>query len=177
LEAARRELGIRVFDKGGAAGGRWRRLYWAEATVWRAGPGLPVRSARARGRARVRFGERTGMTAGPHKSAAVGGRTRERSNWAGTAAGLRPARLRLSQAERDAKRARPRNGRGFAGLPRRGPERKLARMVGTQRRIKEKSFIFSKPLQTIEFKCKFEFKHFKTMHQNVCNIKLLYFII
>jgi hypothetical protein len=27
--------------------------------------------------------------------------------------------------------------------------------------------------QTNEFKCKFEFKHFKIMHQHVCNIKLL----
>jgi hypothetical protein len=27
--------------------------------------------------------------------------------------------------------------------------------------------------QTNEFKCKFEFKHTKPMHQHVCNIKLL----
>jgi hypothetical protein len=63
----------------------------------------------------------------------------------------------------------------------RGPERTLAaglkRKMGQKgvRRegIKEKCLLFLKSLQTIEFKCKFEFKHFKTMHQHVCNIKLL----
>jgi hypothetical protein len=82
------------------------------------------------------------MTVGPHKSATTGGHAREWANWVGTAAGLQPARLQLGQAERDAKRARPRNGRGSAGHPRRGPKLKRARMVGKGRRRKEKSFIF-----------------------------------
>jgi hypothetical protein len=42
----------------------------------------------------------------------------------------------------------------------------------------EKVFsIFFKTLKPNEFKQEFEFKHSKTMHQHVCNSKLLYFII
>jgi hypothetical protein len=37
---------------------------------------------------------------------------------------------------------------------------------------KEKDLSKFEKQQTNEFKCKFEFKHFKTMHQHVCNIKL-----
>jgi hypothetical protein len=42
------------------------------------------------------------------------------------------------------------------------------------REKKEKVFFsdFEK-CQTNDFECKFEFKHFKTMHQHVCNIELL----
>jgi hypothetical protein len=36
-----------------------------------------------------------------------------------------------------------------------------------------KPLLFSKELTKIEFKHKFEFKHIKTMHQHVCNSKLL----
>jgi hypothetical protein len=48
-------------------------------------------------------------------------------------------------------------------------QNKMARKVEGMR----KGFIFLKSLQTNEFKCKFEFKHTKPMHQHVCNIKLL----
>jgi hypothetical protein len=43
------------------------------------------------------------------------------------------------------------------------------------RKEKEKGIGFSdfEKQQTNEFKCKFEFKHTKPMHQHVCNIKLL----
>jgi hypothetical protein len=48
--------------------------------------------------------------------------------------------------------------------------------TGKFRREREKGkgvlLIFEKQ-QTNEFKCKFEFKHTKPMHQHVCNIKLL----
>jgi hypothetical protein len=43
--------------------------------------------------------------------------------------------------------------------------------------IKEVLFYFKENNQTKEFKHEFEFKHSKTMHQHVCNNKLLYFII
>jgi hypothetical protein len=38
-------------------------------------------------------------------------------------------------------------------------------------------FLIFKNIQINEFKHEFEFKHSKTMHQHVCNSKLLYFII
>jgi hypothetical protein len=41
------------------------------------------------------------------------------------------------------------------------------------RRRKKRGFIFFKSLPKVEFKCKFEFKHTKPMHQHVCNIILL----
>jgi hypothetical protein len=51
-----------------------------------------------------------------------------------------------------------------------GPER----VEGKRRKVK--SFIFLKTLQPNEFKCRFEFKHTKPMHQHVCNIRLLWLI-
>jgi hypothetical protein len=41
------------------------------------------------------------------------------------------------------------------------------------REKKEKGFSDFEKQQTNDFKHKFEFKHSKTMHQHVCNIKLL----
>jgi hypothetical protein len=48
-----------------------------------------------------------------------------------------------------------------------GPERR------GREKDKRKGFSILKSNQPKEFKHKFEFKHSKTMHQHVCNIKLL----
>jgi hypothetical protein len=45
------------------------------------------------------------------------------------------------------------------------------------RKKRKKVFPIFLKKQTNEFKHEFEFKHSKTMHQHVCNNKLLYFII
>jgi hypothetical protein len=54
-----------------------------------------------------------------------------------------------------------------------GSKRKQARTEGEGKREKGKEFSILKSNKQMNSKCKFEFKHFKTMHQHVCNIKLL----
>jgi hypothetical protein len=57
-----------------------------------------------------------------------------------------------------------------------GSNKERAR-IGRESKGKRKWFLFLKNNQPNEFKYKFEFKDSKTMHQHVCNSKLLYFII
>jgi hypothetical protein len=50
-------------------------------------------------------------------------------------------------------------------------------MHNKTRKEKGRVFFFKNINQTNEFKHTFEFKHSKTLHEHVCNNKLLYFII
>jgi hypothetical protein len=88
------------------------------------------------------------------------------------AAGLRRPQCKVGWAERVGERPRRRNSRGGCRLLYFGLKLKHAGKENGRRR-KKRGFIFLKSLQTNEFKCKFEFKHTKLMHQHVCNIKLL----
>jgi hypothetical protein len=54
-----------------------------------------------------------------------------------------------------------------------GSNKKTGRKWVQGREKQDKGFCDFEKQQTNEFKCKFEFKHFKIMHQHVCNIKLL----
>jgi hypothetical protein len=54
-----------------------------------------------------------------------------------------------------------------------GSNKNMSERVEGREKKEKKGFSDFEKQQTIEFKCKFEFKHFKIMHQHVCNIKLL----
>jgi hypothetical protein len=64
--------------------------------------------------------------------------------------------------------------RGSSGLPGLGPKQKTGQNGGKGKDKRETEFPNLKTLQTIEFKCKFEFKQFKIMHQHVCNIPMIH---
>jgi hypothetical protein len=72
-------------------------------------------------------------------------------------------------SERPCRRSR----RGGCRVLRFGLKQKNRPEMGTRERKQDKGFCDFEKQQTNEFKCKFEFKHFKIMHQHVCNIKLL----
>jgi hypothetical protein len=102
-----------------------------------------------------------GMMGGARPSAAAGGR----------AALLGRAGLPAGQAAERRGLRRPDDG--VEGPP---PDFGCWAAQKQGRREKE-VFLFKKNNQTNEFKHNFQFKQSKTMHQHVCNNKLLYFII
>jgi hypothetical protein len=108
---------------------------------------------------------------------------RKMAGWAESKAGLRPAadcahagwcceadRAEPVTSGRGTKVGGPAVDFGCWAQNKNMPER----VEGKRRKVK--SFVFLKTLQPNEFKCKFEFKHTKPMHQHVCNIKLLWLI-
>jgi hypothetical protein len=101
------------------------------------------------------------MTGGPHIVATAGTERTTRAGWVVCGAGLwHAAGERAEQGSR--------GGAGRLAIAGCAGEAGQAERMQTAARKKMRG-----RLRTNEFKCKFEFKHFKTMHQQVCNIKLL----